>query len=75
MVELMVGVYGVILWLVFKKFKLLPINTWTMVGAFFSWRLCAELSADHDGHVPAVDERFAVHGGNSARLFPKCAGV
>jgi multidrug resistance efflux pump len=34
MVELMIGVYGVILWLVFKKFKLLPINTWTMVGAF-----------------------------------------
>jgi multidrug resistance efflux pump len=34
MIELMIGVYGVILWLVFKKFKLLPINTWTMVGAF-----------------------------------------
>jgi hypothetical protein len=34
MVELMIGVYGVILWLVFKKFKLLPVNTWTMVGAF-----------------------------------------
>jgi multidrug resistance efflux pump len=30
----MIGVYGLILWLVFKKFKLLPINTWTMVGAF-----------------------------------------
>ena len=34
MIEMLIGVYGVILWLVFKKFKLLPINTWTMVGAF-----------------------------------------
>ena len=34
MIELMVATYGVLLWLVFKKFKLLPINTWTMVGAF-----------------------------------------
>jgi multidrug resistance efflux pump len=34
MIELMIGVYGLILWLVFKKFKLLPVNTWTMVGAF-----------------------------------------
>jgi multidrug resistance efflux pump len=34
MIELMIGTYGVILWLVFKKFKLLPINTWTMVGSF-----------------------------------------
>jgi multidrug resistance efflux pump len=34
MIEIMIGVYGVILWLVFKKFKLLPVNTWTMVGSF-----------------------------------------
>jgi hypothetical protein len=34
MIELMIAIYGGILWLVFKKFKLLPINTWTMVGAF-----------------------------------------
>lgn len=34
MIELLIGVYGGILWLVFKKFKLLPVNTWTMVGAF-----------------------------------------
>lgn len=34
MIELMIGTYGVILWLVFKKFKLLPVNTWTMVGSF-----------------------------------------
>jgi multidrug resistance efflux pump len=34
MIELMIATYGVILWLVFKKFKLLPVNTWTMVGAF-----------------------------------------
>lgn len=34
MIEILIGVYGSILWLVFKKFKLLPVNTWTMVGAF-----------------------------------------
>ncbi len=34
MIEILIGVYGGILWLVFKKFKLLPINTWTMVGSF-----------------------------------------
>jgi len=34
MIELLIGVYGGILWLVFKKFKLLPVNTWTMVGSF-----------------------------------------
>lgn len=34
MIEILIGVYGGILWLIFKKFKLLPINTWTMVGSF-----------------------------------------
>lgn len=34
MIELMIATYGVLLWLVFKKFKLLPVNTWTMVGSF-----------------------------------------
>lgn len=34
MIELLIGVYGGILWLVFKKFKLLPVNTWTMVASF-----------------------------------------
>jgi multidrug resistance efflux pump len=33
-IEILIGVYGGILWLVFKKFKLLPVNTWTMVGSF-----------------------------------------
>jgi RND family efflux transporter MFP subunit len=27
-------VYCAILWVIFKKFKLLPVNTWTMVGSF-----------------------------------------
>ena len=31
MIELMIAVYGTILWLVFKKFKLIPINQWTVV--------------------------------------------
>lgn len=34
MIEFFVGPYCLILWLVFWKFKLIPINTWTMVGAF-----------------------------------------
>lgn len=34
MIELLIAVYGSILWLIFKKFKLLPVNTWTMVGSF-----------------------------------------
>ena len=34
MIEILIGVYGGLLWLVFKKFKLLPVNTWTMVGSF-----------------------------------------
>jgi multidrug resistance efflux pump len=33
-IEILIAVYGGLLWLVFKKFKLLPVNTWTMVGAF-----------------------------------------
>ncbi|MCC5786715.1 MAG: HlyD family secretion protein [Phycisphaeraceae bacterium] len=35
MIELLFGIYGLICWLVFKKFKLLPINLWTMVTAVF----------------------------------------
>lgn len=31
MIELMIAVYGTIWWLVFKKFKLIPINQWTVV--------------------------------------------
>jgi len=31
MIELMIAVYGLIWWLVFKKFKLVPINQWTVV--------------------------------------------
>ena len=34
MVELIVGTYGVLCWLLFKKFKLVPINTYTIVTAF-----------------------------------------
>ncbi len=35
MVEMLLGVYGLILWLIFKKFKLLPINLWTVVTSIF----------------------------------------
>lgn len=31
MLELLIATYGSILWLVFKKFKLVPINQWTVV--------------------------------------------
>ena len=34
MIELIVGTYGVACWLVFKKFKLIPVNTYTIFSAF-----------------------------------------
>ncbi|HVK09398.1 MAG TPA: HlyD family secretion protein [Gemmataceae bacterium] len=34
MVELIVGTYGVLCWLLFAKFKVIPINTYTIVTAF-----------------------------------------
>ena len=34
MVELIVGTYGVLCWLLFKKFKVIPINTYSIVTAF-----------------------------------------
>ena len=33
MIELVLAVYGTICWLVFKKFKLIPINDYTVVTA------------------------------------------
>lgn len=35
MVEMFFGLYGLLCWLIFKKFKLLPVNTWTVVTAIF----------------------------------------
>jgi len=35
MIELILAVYGTLCWLVFKKFKLIPINDWTVVTAVF----------------------------------------
>jgi len=34
MVELIVGTYGVLCWLLFKKFKVVPVTTYTIVTAF-----------------------------------------
>jgi multidrug resistance efflux pump len=34
MVELIVGTYGVLCWLLFKKFKIIPVTTYTVVTAF-----------------------------------------
>jgi multidrug resistance efflux pump len=34
MVELIVGTYGLLCWLLFKKFKVIPITTYTIVTAF-----------------------------------------
>ncbi|MSR62930.1 MAG: HlyD family secretion protein [Planctomycetes bacterium] len=35
MLELVFGVYGLAWWLIFKKFKLLPINLWSVVTSIF----------------------------------------
>lgn len=35
MIELILAVYGTLCWLVFKKFKLIPVNDWTVVTAIF----------------------------------------
>ncbi len=35
MVEMLFGLYGLTWWLIFKKFKLLPINLWTSVTSVF----------------------------------------
>ena len=35
MLELIVAVYGFICWLLFKKFKLIPVNDYTVVTAIF----------------------------------------
>lgn len=36
MLELIFGLYGLIWWLVFKKYKLLPINLWTVVTSIYT---------------------------------------
>ena len=36
MVELIVGTYGVLCWLLFKKFKVVPVTTYTVVTAFLA---------------------------------------
>ena len=33
MIEMIIGTYGFVCWLVFKKFKLIPINTYTIMSA------------------------------------------
>lgn len=35
MLESFVGLYALILWLLFKKFKLIPVNLWTVVTSIF----------------------------------------
>jgi multidrug resistance efflux pump len=65
MVELIVGTYGVLCWLVFKKFKLVPINTYSIVTAFLGGGVILLLlyvflsvfhPVSHDGrmYVPVV---------------------
>jgi RND family efflux transporter MFP subunit len=36
MLELIFGLYGFIWWLIFKKYKLLPINLWTVVTSIYA---------------------------------------
>jgi multidrug resistance efflux pump len=61
-VELIVGTYGVLCWLVFKKFKLLPVTTYTvctalLVGVLIMGVLFIALSifhpVSHDGRIYA----------------------
>ena len=33
MVELIIGTYGLVCWLVFKKFRLIPVNAYTVCTA------------------------------------------
>jgi RND family efflux transporter MFP subunit len=35
MLELIFGIFGAVWWLIFKKFKLLPINLWTVVTSIY----------------------------------------
>ena len=62
MLELIVGTYGVLCWLLFKKFKLIPVNTYTvctaiLVGAVILLLLYVMLSVfhpvSHDGRMYA----------------------
>ncbi len=45
MVELIVGTYGVLCWLLFKKFKLIPVIIMIIIafGAVGMWRYVIEL--------------------------------
>lgn len=65
MVELIVGTYGVLCWLLFKKFKVIPITTYTVVTAFLGGGVILLLlyiflsvfhPVSHDGrmYVPVV---------------------
>jgi len=65
MVELIIGTYGVLCWLLFKKFKVIPINTYSVVTAFLGGGVILLLlyiflsvfhPVSHDGrmYVPVV---------------------
>jgi multidrug resistance efflux pump len=65
MVELIVGTYGVLCWLLFKKFKVIPVTTYTVVTAFLGGGVILLLlyiflsvfhPVSHDGrmYVPVV---------------------
>src|SRR5829696_7687336 len=62
MVELIVGTYGVLCWLLFAKFKVVPVNTYTVVTAFLGGGLILLLlyiflsvfhPVSHDGRMYA----------------------
>lgn len=65
MIELIIGTYGVACWLLFAKFRLIPINTYTVCTAilgglvllafiFISLSICHPLSHDGRFYSPAV---------------------
>ena len=65
MIELIVGTYGFLCWLLFKKLKLIPVNTYTVASAFMggvillltvltSMMFCHPTSADGRLYAPLV---------------------
>lgn len=65
MVELIVGTYGVLCWLLFAKFKLIPVTTYTvcsaflggvaiLVGLYIALSVCHPVGHDGRMYVPSV---------------------
>jgi multidrug resistance efflux pump len=73
MIELILGTYGVLCWLVFKKFRLVPMTTYTvctailigffiLAGIFISLSICHPVSHDCRLYAPVVQITPQVRG-------------